>query len=336
MSITSKLSRRSAISGLGAVAGSAWAASSAPAADAAPAPVPGVATNLRPRALTEMPMMSKAGRTYLVSVSAPEGPAPSGGFPVIYVLDGHAWFGPAVDIARMRENSRLDPAIIVGVGYPSRRFFDFGRSLDLTPPGAPDDRFEPSEIGGADLFLEFLVETLKPRISGQHPINPDRETLFGHSLGGLFTLHALFKAPGSFDTYLAASPSMGFGDRVIVREAEAFRPPVAGPRPNLLVTMGQFESQSLEDRPLAQMADFRRWYEAHPEARPGQTADQAVEETFPSDPAFDRVEAAREMTARLAAAGVRAVFAEFEGEEHSSAAISALNRGIPFALRPAS
>ena len=322
------------MSGLGAAVGAALAGSSARAADAAAAP--GVATSLRLRTLTEMAMTSKAGRAYLISVSAPEGPAPAGGFPVIYVLDGHAWFNPAVDIARMRENSRLDPAIIVGVGYPSRRFFDFGRSIDLTPPGAPDDRFEATDIGGADLFLEFLLGTLKPRISGQYEINPDREALFGHSLGGLFALHVLFKAPGSFDTYLAASPSMGFGDRVILREAEAFRAPPSRPRPNLLVTMGQFESQSVEDRPLAQMADFRRWYEAHPEARPGQTVDQAIEESFPPpDPTFDRVEAAREMTARLAAAGVRAVFAEFEGEEHSSAAISALNRGVPFALRPA-
>lgn len=328
--------REMAVAGLAAAV--LFARSPARAAEGAPAaPTPGVATSLRPRTLSEFAMSSVAGRNYLISVSAPEGPAPAGGFPVIYVLDGHAWFGPAVDIARMRENSRLDPAIIVGVGYSSRRFFDYGRSIDFTPPGARDDRFEASEVGGADLFLEFLLATLKPRISGQYAINPDRETLFGHSLGGLFTLHVLFKAPGSFDTYLAASPSMGFGERVILREAEAFRAPASGPRPNLLVTMGQFESQSVEDRPLAQMADFRRWYEAHPEARPGQTADQAVEESFPPpDPAFDRVEAARAMTGRLAAAGVRAVFAEFEGEEHSSAAISALNRGVPFALRPAS
>ena len=37
---------------------------------------------------------------------------------------------------------------------------------------------------------------------------------------------------------------------------------------------------------------------------------------------------------RLAKRGVNARFAFFPGEEHGSAAVSALNRGIPFALRP--
>lgn len=306
------------------------------AADNPPAPAPGVATNLRARTLTEFTLTSEAGRSYLIFVSAPEGPAPAGGYPVIYVLDGHGWFGPALDIARMRENSRLDPAIIVGVGYPSRRFFDPARSYDFTPPGMADERFEPDSLGGADKFLDFLTGTLKPRIAASYAVNPEREVLFGHSLGGLFALYVLFNRPGAFDTYLAASPSMGFGGRWIEKAAERYRPPT-GARPNLLVTMGQFESQQVEDLPRAQMEDFRRWYEAHPEARPGLTADEAVAETFPPpDPSFDRVEGARALTRRLADAGVRAVFAEFEGEEHSSAAISALNRGVPFALRPAS
>lgn len=308
----------------------------ASAVDDPPAPTPGLASNLRARTLSEFTLTGPSGRSYLVFVSAPQGPAPAGGFPVFYVLDGHGWFGPAVDIARMRENSRLDPAIIVGVGYPSRRFFDPARSLDFTPPGAADERFDAAEIGGADRFLEFLTGTLQPRIARDFEVNQDRETLFGHSLGGLFALYVLFNRPGAFDTYLAASPSMGFGGRWIETAAEGFRPP-AGVRPNLLVTMGQFESQQAEDLPRAQMEDFRRWYEAHPEARPGLTADEAVAETFPPpDPTFDRVEGARALTRRLADAGVRAVFAEFEGEEHSSAAISALNRGVPFALRPAS
>lgn len=306
-----------------------------PAAAAEPGPPPGVAANLRARTLTEFTLTSTAGRSYLIHVSAPDGPPPTGGFPVIYVLDGHAWFGPAVEVARMRENSKLDPAIVVGVGYPSRRFFDFGRSYDFTPMEAADERFDASEIGGADRFLDFLTGTLQPRIARDFQVDPGRETLFGHSLGGLFTLYALFTRPDAFDTWLAASPSMAFADRWILKAAERFRPP-PGPRPNLLVTMGQLESHQAEDLPRAQMEDFRRWYEAHPEARPGLTADQAVADTFSGpDPSFDRVEGARRMTARLGASGVRAVFVEFEGEEHSSAAISALNRGVPFALRPA-
>jgi hypothetical protein len=43
---------------------------------------------------------------------------------------------------------------------------------------------------------------------------------------------------------------------------------------------------------------------------------------------------ARTLAERLTKGGVAATFAYFPGEEHTSAAISALNRGVPFALRP--
>lgn len=300
----------------------------------APAPtitVPAGPANLRARTVTETTMTSRDGKAYNILISTPDGPPPPGGFPVIYVLDGHGWFGAAVEIARMRENSKLDPPIIVGVGYPSRRFFDPGRSLDLTPPGVADARFEPGEIGGADRFLSFLNETLKPTIAAAHPINADRETLFGHSFGGLFALYALFHAPQSFDVYIAASPSVGFGDRAILREAAAFRPGARG-SPRLLVTMGGLEA----GLPAALMADYRRWYEAHPEARGGLGVDEIMAETFPpADAAFDRIGAARAMTEQLAAAGLPATFAVFPDEEHTAAGISALNRGVPLALRPA-
>jgi hypothetical protein len=43
---------------------------------------------------------------------------------------------------------------------------------------------------------------------------------------------------------------------------------------------------------------------------------------------------ARALAERLAKGGAKVRFAYFEGEEPMSAAVSALNRGIPFALRP--
>jgi len=316
--------RRSALSALGASlltpAGQARAATAVSVA----------ATDLRARTVSEFDLASAQGRPYRILVSTPDGPPPTGGLPVIYVLDGHGWFGAAVEIARMREHSKLDAPLIVGVGYPSGRFFDPARSFDFTPPGATDDRFDPASTGGADQFLAFLTGALKPKIAADHAVDPARQALFGHSLGGLFALYALFHAPRGFDTFIAASPSVGFGGQVILREAAAFRPPPVPP-PNLLVTMGGLEVGTPAD--LA--ADYRRWYEAHPEARGGQSVDDIIAQTFSAaDAAFDRIGAAREMTEQLARAGVRAVWAEFDGEEHTAAGISALNRGVPFALRP--
>ncbi len=86
---------------------------------------------------------SANGRPYRILISVPNAPAPAEGYPVVYVLDGDGWFGPAVEIVRMREYEKLAPAIVVGVGYPSHAFFDAeGRSYDFTLPGSTDPDFD--------------------------------------------------------------------------------------------------------------------------------------------------------------------------------------------------
>ena len=52
-------------------------------------------------------------------------------------------------------------------------------------------------------------------------------------------------------------------------------------------------------------------------------------------PDWNKIRETRALAGRLAAAGVPTTSAEFPDEEHIGAAISALNRGVPFALRPA-
>jgi len=289
------------------------------------------AAPLRHRATSETAMTSSEGRPYRILVSAPDGPAPAGGFPVLYVLDGDAWFGTAVEIARMREYEKLPPALVVGIAYPGGAFFDAkGRSWDFTPPGSSDPDMEGIALGGADAFLAFLNGALKPWIRAHYETDPAKQILFGHSLGGLFVLHALFKAPEDFNVYIAGSPSIRFAGRAILKEEPLL---AANPRrasARLLVTVGGLESHPAP----ALVDDYRRYYAAHPEAIPGQTVSEAVAALFPDDPAFDKSAELSALVTRLAHGGVRATFVEFAGEEHLSAAVSALNRGIPFALRP--
>jgi ferri-bacillibactin esterase len=299
-----------------------------------PASAADEAPGLRARAFSEATLASAKGLEYRILISAPSGPPLQRGFPVIYVLDGDAWFGSAIEVAKMREYEKLAPAIIVGVGYPSRRFFDLRRSYDFTPPGSADADFKDSEIGGADEFLAFLNSKLKPWVRQQYHVDPDAEILFGHSFGGLFALHALFTAPDSFDVYLIASPSILFSDRIVLKREAAF---LANPKRTAvraLVTAGEYEYPKIS---AALKEDYRRHYAAHPEDIPGQTPQQAADELFaraPNDGNASIPSDARALVERLTKAGVNARFAYFEGEEHMSAAVSALNRGIPFALRP--
>jgi len=100
------------------------------------------------------------------------------------------------------------------------------------------------------------------------------------------------------------------------------------------VTAGEYEYPKISE---ALKEDYRRHYAAHPEDIPGQTPQQAADELFaraPNDGNASIAGDARALVERLTKAGVNVRFAYFEGEEHMSAAVSALNRGIPFALRP--
>jgi len=284
------------------------------------------------RTNTEASVTSAKGRPHRILVSVPNAPAPEEGYPVIYVLDGDGWFGPAVEVVRMREYEKLAPAIVVGVGYPSQAFFDAeGRSYDFTLPGSTDPDFDGIKLGGADEFLAFLTGTLKPWVRSHYNVDPNLQILFGHSLGGTFVLHALFKAQDSFNVYLAASPDLPFANKSILKEEPTFEANPARSTPRLFVTVGSLESRASP----ALMDDYRRYYTRHPEAIPGETVDQAIKELFADTGRYDKADDTRQMTERLAKSGVKATFVEFDGEEHMSAAISALNRGIPFALRPA-
>ncbi|HSC18020.1 MAG TPA: alpha/beta fold hydrolase [Rhizomicrobium sp.] len=288
---------------------------------------------LLPRAVSEAILSSPAGHPHRIVVSAPQAGEPKDGYPVIYVLDGDGWMGAAVEIAKMREFEKLDPAIVVGIGYPSRSFFDaLGRSYDFSPPGSSEPDFEGIPLGGADDFLAFLNGTVKPWLQTHYAINPNRQILFGHSMGGLFALYALYKAPDNFATFIAASPDLPFSNHILSAWEAAFERNPARVHPRVLITVGE-----LEARPSpALVGDYRRYYMAHPESHPGQTTEEAVKELFSGiDDKYDKIADTRGLTERLSRAGVRATFVEFAGEEHMSSAISALNRGIPFALRPA-
>jgi uncharacterized protein len=288
---------------------------------------------LLPRTTVETTLSSPAGHPHRIVVSAPQGGEPKGGYPVIYVLDGDGWMGTAVEIAKMREFEKLDPAVVVGVGYPSHSFFDaLGRSYDFTPRGSVEPDFEGIPLGGADDFLQFLTGTVKPWISAHYHADPQRQILFGHSMGGLFALYALYKSPDSFAVFIAASPDLPFSNHIINKWEGAFEANPARRIPRLLVTVGE-----LEARPSpALMEDYRRYYTAHPESHPGQTAEEAVKDLFSAgDKNYDKIADTRALVTRLDQSGVHASFLEFPGEEHMSAAVSALNRGIPFALRPA-
>ena len=99
-------------------------------------------------------------------------------------------------------------------------------------------------MGGADAFLAFIATDVKPLIESELAIDRGRQALFGHSFGGLFVLHVLFTRPESFQSYVAASPSITWGEPAITAaEARFTADPAHGPI-RLLATAGSTSSRS--------------------------------------------------------------------------------------------
>jgi len=184
---------------------------------------------------------SKAGEIYQVMVAWPAGEAPAEGWPVLYVLDGEDNFAIAAltarRLARAGERSGVQSGIVIGIAAgPLPR-----RVRDYTPPvpGYNIPAGQPASglsIGGGEAFLDLVADTIMPAVRERWRVDASRETLVGHSFGGLLAVHALLTRPKLFDAAVAISPSFWFGNGLIAREAA--EPRAAGPARRLLVAEG--------------------------------------------------------------------------------------------------
>src|SRR4029453_18801224 len=75
--------------------------------------------------------------------------------------------------------------------------------------------------GGADNFLKFFETEVIPEIEKQYRVQPYR-IFAGHSLGGLFAIHAMINKPGLFNSYIAVSPSLQWEHDEALKRAEAY------------------------------------------------------------------------------------------------------------------
>lgn len=141
-------------------------------------------------------------------------------YAVIYATDAGGnvnEIGSLVDY--LADNNLMPPLIVVAIA-------NTGRNRDLTPTHADvknsDGTVDPIPTsGGADKFLDFMQTELMPEIEKRFRTEPYR-ILVGHSLGGLFAVHALFGRPELFQACIVSSPSLWWDDFWVLHEAEDF------------------------------------------------------------------------------------------------------------------
>ena len=69
---------------------------------------------------------------------------------------------------------------------------------------------------GANAFLHFIREELKPFINANYRTDPNDSTYVGFSGGGTFGLYTLFHHPDTFNRYVIGSPPIHWDNKVVL------------------------------------------------------------------------------------------------------------------------
>ena len=134
---------------------------------------------------------------YGVYVTLPTGykDNPDKTYPTLYIIDGNQYFVFTLEpYGSLIWGNMVKEHIAVSVAYrPGQKNY---RSRDFR-----------STERAAD-FLKFFQTELIPFIEDNYRTSQKDRTLFGHSLGGQFTLYVMLNATGTFENYILSAPSV--------------------------------------------------------------------------------------------------------------------------------
>jgi predicted alpha/beta superfamily hydrolase len=168
-------------------------------------------------------------------------------YPVLYDLNG--FFCYTYDCGTVEllvRSSDIPDMIVVGLstltnGYVPTPYEERGKDL-----------------AGADLSLKFFEEELIPLIESNYRTNGYR-ILYGHSVGGLLTMYALFTQPELFTAYIAGSPWFQTDDQYWLKHIDRMTEKRNVADKFLFMTVGKAESQWTIDT----YRELEKWMNGH-------------------------------------------------------------------------
>lgn len=146
-------------------------------------------------------------------------------YPVLYLFDGESHFdmlAQYTDYLSRWDVAVMPEMIVVGI-------VNTQRTRDLTPVESNIDYYGKTDTssvswmkpsGGNGLLLQFISSELMPYMDA-HYKTAAHKILAGHSFGGIATLNCMLTRPDMFDAYIAASPSLWWGNEYILKLADS-------------------------------------------------------------------------------------------------------------------
>jgi hypothetical protein len=141
--------------------------------------------------------------------------SPDKTYPVLYFMDAY-WDMPLLNSihGQLVWDNAIPELIMVGFSYPGDSAnYGFLRSRDLTPTKVADNPLS----GDAPIFLEFIEKTVIPYIESKYRTAKNERALSGSSLGGLFTLYAMYEKPELFKRFISISPAAMWDNRYLFK-----------------------------------------------------------------------------------------------------------------------
>lgn len=154
--------------------------------------------------------------------------------PLLLLLDGQSMFLTATEYSRTVSHvtmGALPPIAVAGVWretadpleYVATRFRDFTPYEWVLPePFAADNAMASLGTGGAQSFLDLLVDTVLPAV--RERVKVGEVSIGGWSLSGLFSAWAWRERPDVFTHLVSISPSLWWCERRIIEEVVPARP----------------------------------------------------------------------------------------------------------------
>lgn len=194
---------------------------------AAAAPVPAFPPHTIANSQLRVLPPTAAGRHYQLHIGLPESYAahPERRYPVVFVTDAYWDFAKISAIEGSLVYDKVAPEFItVGLGYAGENL-PYGelRNWELSPVAMPASfAKDPAQTGHAAEFLQTLETAIIPFVEREYRADPQHRVLAGASLGGLFTLYAMYTKPELFSGYIAATPAVIAGNDWLLGYEDAF------------------------------------------------------------------------------------------------------------------